>query len=69
MKNWTIKINLSVSENWIADGFDAKERIGQIEELLTNLLPYATENELKIKATIQAAPDKEDILRLQGYKD
>jgi methyl coenzyme M reductase subunit D len=69
MKNWTIKLKLSVDETWIKDGFDAKERLEQIEELITQLLPYAFANEFRVKASIETAPKEEDIKRLQGYID
>lgn len=69
MKNWTIKVKLSVADSWISDGFNAKERLEQIEELLTQLLPYAYGHEFKIKATIESAPKEDEILKLQGYKD
>jgi hypothetical protein len=68
MLKWTIKIDLSVSENWVEDGFDASERVEQIEELLMNdLLPFAHEGEFKVKAKITKAPTQEKIRKLQGY--
>lgn len=67
MQTWNININLKVADSWIADGFDAAERIEQIKELLTELLPYAYDHELIITPTIKTAPKKDKINELQGY--
>ena len=67
MKTWKIEIEMKVNETWIEDGFDAGQRIGEIEELISNLLPYAYEYEFQVKAKIKSAPDKQVILNLQGY--
>lgn len=67
MKTWNIKIKLEVSDNWIEDGFNASERLVEIEELIYTLLPYAYNNEVKVKASITKAPNKDEILKLQGF--
>lgn len=55
--NWKIAINLSVSNNWIEDGFDPStpERVKQIEDLIRGLLPYALPNEVGIKVYVGKA--------------
>lgn len=66
MKNWNININLKVADSWVADGFDAKERLEQIEELLTQLLPYAHDHEFIIKASVRSTPSVKVIHELQS---
>jgi methyl coenzyme M reductase subunit D len=68
MKTWKIEITLKVDDSWVADGFDASERIEEIEDLMTNMLPYAYEHEVQAKVKILKAPAKEAILKLQGYE-
>jgi len=53
MKIWKLQINIAVSQNWIDDGFDLKDRIEEIEEKLRDMLPYAYENEMEIKIKIK----------------
>ena len=53
MKSWKIKIDLSVSQNWVDDGFDLSERQEEIDELLRSMLPYAHEEEMEIKIVIK----------------
>lgn len=54
MKTWKIEIKMSVSENWVDDGFNPtdKEWIDYIDEQIKNMLPYAHENEVKISVTV-----------------
>lgn len=67
MKTWKINVTLKVADTWIEDGFDAAERLEQIQELLSELLPYAYGREFKVEAKITSAPDKKVIEKLQGY--
>jgi hypothetical protein len=47
MKTWKVEFEISVSDNWILDGFDMKEREEQLMEFLNfELLPYSFENEV-----------------------
>ncbi len=66
MKQWKFNATVSVADSWIADGFDVKERIKEIEELLTNMLPYAREHEIKVKVEITSAPDESIISGLMS---
>lgn len=66
-KIWKIEVTLTVDESWIADGFNAANRLEEIEEKLTYLLPYAYENEFKVTAKIKTAPDAKVIQELQGF--
>lgn len=61
MKTYTLTV--SVSDNWIADGFDFQE--GYIEWLRENLIPYAYEDEVVVKVTKR--PPQQEILELQGF--
>lgn len=46
MKQWTVQI--SVSENWIDDGFNLTDE-NLKDVLLNHCLAYATDSELKVK--------------------
>lgn len=65
MQTWELKVTLKVADTWVADGFDAKERITQIEEALHQLLPYAHHSELRVKAEIFIMPTTNTIKGLQ----
>lgn len=67
MKKWKITLILEVSNNWIKDGFDASERLEQIEELVSTLLPSAYEEEFKVKAKVTTAPDPKVLAEMMGY--
>lgn len=66
-QTWEIKLKLSVADSWVADGFDAAERLEQIEDLLAELLPYAYGHEFKVKATVTKKPPIEKVKELQGF--
>lgn len=66
MKTWKLEITVKVADSWVTDGFDLKERLEQIEEQLTTMLPFAYEHELQIKARIVSAPDRKVIEQLQN---
>lgn len=61
MKNWEIKVKISVAESWVIDGFDMAQRLEEVEELLTQMLPYAYGYELNIKATLIKSPSLSSI--------
>lgn len=67
-KKWTIEIKLEVADTWIEDGFNAAERLEEIEENLSSLLPYAYGHEFKIIAKVKSAPNPAIIRKLQGYE-
>lgn len=68
MQKWTIKIEVEISDNWVADGFNLKDdSLDIFKEAVENCLPYAYENEIRVKSKILKAPAKEKILELQGY--
>lgn len=68
MRTWKIEIEMKVADAWVADGFDASERIEDIQDALSHLIPYAYGNEVTVKAKIISAPKQEIILKLQGYE-
>lgn len=52
MKTWKIELELSVSDNWLEDGFDLteEERKEQITEFFEGqLLPYSYTNEVIVQ--------------------
>jgi hypothetical protein len=49
MKTWKVSFEISISDCWIEDGFDMKERKEQLIEFLEEqLLPYSYSNEVLI---------------------
>lgn len=66
MKHWKLEIKLSVADSWVADGFDAKERIEEIEDTIKGLLPYAYGHEVIVKARLVSIPDPKQIAALQN---
>jgi len=67
MKTWKIEVTLKVADNWVEDGFDASERLQQIEQSFADLLPYAYDEEVVVKAKVTSAPERKVIRELQGY--
>lgn len=57
MKTYKLEIEITVSENWIADGFNPENKGWKksIEESINNLMPYAFEHEFqaKVKNVVQ----------------
>lgn len=47
-KKWKLEIEVEVSDNWIADGFNLPDRFENIKESIQSELPYAYENEIKV---------------------
>lgn len=66
MQTWKLNIEIKVANSWIKDGFDLAERLDEIQESLTGLLPYAYENELRVTVSITKVPSKEVIRKLQA---
>jgi hypothetical protein len=48
MKTWKLELEISCADIWLEDGFNLEERRDEIIELLSQMLPYATEKELSI---------------------
>lgn len=65
MRTWTAKLTVSVADSWVADGFDLKNRIEEMQEMLSAMLPHAYEHELQIKIEIQSSPSEKVIDGLQ----
>jgi hypothetical protein len=51
MKNKTFIIELTVAQNWIDDGFNPVKNKESVKNALWELLPYANEDEIKVKVT------------------
>ena len=49
---WKIIMTVSVSDNWIEDGFDMTERKQDIEDSIKSMLPYAYDHEVKVDMLI-----------------
>lgn len=66
-QTWKIEITLKVDDGWVADGFDASERVEEIAELMKGMIPSAYSHEMRADVKIMKAPAKEKIRELQGY--
>lgn len=66
MKTWTIQLTIKVADSWIADGFDANDRLDEISEQVSRILPFAYGHELKVKAMVKTSPNKATIRALQN---
>lgn len=64
MKTWKIKATISVADSWVADGFDLKDRIKDIEEFIHTMLPHAYEHEVKATIQVVATPVQDDLYAL-----
>jgi hypothetical protein len=66
---WKLSIELDVNKVWVEDGFDLneawKESITRYFE--QEMLPYASEGEVKCKLAVTSAPNPELISKTQGY--
>jgi len=68
MTTWKFEIEMKVSDNWIADGFDASQRVEAIKESIQNLLPLAYEGEVEVKVNITQKPTKTELKKIiSGY--
>ena len=70
MQKWKLELDLSVSDNWIADGvnFSDKEFLERFNEHIRCFLGYAHyEVEFKVRSKVSSAPDQKKVLELQGY--
>lgn len=67
---WKIEVTLDVDPTWVADGFDAShpDRIEEIQDVISGLLPYSYGNEFIVKAKILKAPDPAQIRKEQGWE-
>lgn len=66
-RTWIMEVKLEVEDTWIADGFDMnKERVEEVEEKISHLLPYAYGHEFTVKAKVTKRPDQAIISCLQG---
>jgi len=70
MQTWNIKLELKVSDNWVAEGvnFSDEQFREKLEEHIRSFLDYAYyEIEFKVKTSVTKAPDPVKIRELQGY--
>ena len=66
-RTWKLEVTLRVDDSWIADGFDMnEEKIEQVIDSLSHILPYAYGHEFIVKARVTKRPDKAIISRLQS---
>lgn len=68
-KTWKLSVTLEVADTWVADGFNASDRVDEIAQRLADMLPYATPDEVKVKVEVTAAPTPEIIRHLQDGLD
>jgi hypothetical protein len=64
MKKQTWTVQFSVSENWVADGFEMTDELAL--DMLAHRLGFAYESELGAK--VIKSPAQTRILKLQGYE-
>ena len=68
MKTWKLNVSIKVHEDWVSDGFNVDDRrIDYINELLGQLIPYATPSELVISTKVTKSPSEKEVNELQGY--
>ena len=66
MQNWKLEVSLSVADSWVADGFNAKERLDDIVEQIQSILPFAYGHEVKVKVRLTSGPDPKVVKALQN---
>ena len=49
MKKWRLELTIEVSQNWVDDGFDLKEREDGIKDAFANMLPFAYDHEVRVE--------------------
>jgi len=67
---WKLEIELTVSDNWVEDGFNMSDqwRIEKLQEhFQSDQLPFAYGHEVKAEVKITKAPVESKILKMQGY--
>ena len=52
MKIWTLRVTVQVADVWVEDGFDMAERMGQLNESIKDMLPYAYHGEMQVTSKI-----------------
>ena len=70
MQKWKLQLDLSVSDNWVADGvdFSNKEFLETFNEHIRGFLDAAYyEIEFKVKSKVVSAPDEKKVMELKGY--
>lgn len=63
IKSLKYTVEITIAENWISDGFTLTEENLQ-NAILSQLLAYARENEVKVK--ILSQPEKETVAAVRG---
>lgn len=66
MQTFSFNVKMQVADSWVADGFQVKDRIDQIQELIAELLPYAYGHECKVTVKVTGSPSDATITALQN---
>ncbi len=66
MQTFSFNVKMKVADSWVADGFQIKDRIEQIEELIAGLLPYAYGHECIVTVKVTGSPSDAIIEALQN---
>lgn len=63
---WKLEVTIAVSEDWVADGFEATP--ARIKEMIEDsILDCATESEVTVEVKTITEPPVKVVRRLQGY--
>lgn len=66
MQTFSFTVKMKVADSWVADGFQVKDRIEQIQDKISELLPYAYGYECKVTVKITGSPSDATIEALQN---
>lgn len=66
MQKFKFEVTMKVADSWVADGFQVKDRLEQIAETLSGLLPYAHGHECVIEVKEISSPKASVITSLQN---
>ncbi len=63
MKMFKWKLEIEVSESWVADGFELTQQ--RAKDIIESAIPYSSSEETTVK--ILKAPTQDSIRKAQGY--
>jgi hypothetical protein len=66
MQTFSFNVKMQVADSWVADGFQVKDRVEQIQDLIAGLLPYAYGYECVVKVVVTGSPSDKTIEQLQN---
>lgn len=66
MQTFSFNVKMEVADSWVADGFQIKDRIEDIQDLIAGLLPYAYGHECIVTVKVKGGPSDATIKSLQN---